>query len=107
MMYKPRCRPLQDRMRHWKVAKTVMLSGMALTSIPPEVGSMAGDAQMLDLHDNKLDLLPNLGALTALRRLHLGSNHLTATSLPDMSSCQQLSCLVLCSNRCGCWSTAG
>ena len=82
------------------MTKQVTLSGMGLSGLPAEVMQAAEHVHVLDLHDNALEAVPELGQLTGLRRLHLGSNCLATAGVPDLAPCRQLSCLLLGSNRC-------
>jgi internalin A len=57
--------------------QTLDLSDNLITTLPPEIGSLT-ELQTLDVHDNQLTtLLPEIGFLTALRHLNLGPNRLT------------------------------
>ena len=97
---------VQARCKRWQASKVVALGGAGLQALPVEVVSIALDVHVLDLHDNALRGLPELGRLTSLRQLNLGGNQLTAEGLPDADGCRQLTCLLLPSNRCGGWCGA-
>ena len=57
-------------------ATTLDLSGLELTTLPPEIGSLAA-LQNLDLSRNQLATLPpEIGSLTALQELNVNGNRL-------------------------------
>ena len=70
------------------------LSGMELTSLPPELGQLTA-LKELSLSNNQLSALPpELGQLTALTRLYLDNNQLSALP-PELGQLTALTTLYL------------
>jgi internalin A len=78
--------------------KTLDLVGLALTSVPPELGHLTS-LTVLKLGDNQLTSLPpEIGQLTALTDLSLNSNQLTSLP-PEIGQLTALTDLNLNSNQ--------
>jgi internalin A len=74
------------------------LSGLGLTALPPEIGSLTS-LRKLDLSGNRLTALPpEIGGLTRLQSLSLSDNRLTALP-PEIGGLTSLQSLNLSGNR--------
>jgi internalin A len=74
------------------------LSGLGLTALPPEIGSLTS-LRKLDLSGNRLTALPpEIGGLTRLQSLSLSDNRLTALP-PEIGGLASLQSLDLRGNR--------
>jgi internalin A len=81
-----------------KNADTLDLSGLGLTSVPPELGKLA-NLSVLDLDHNQLTNIPaELGQLTNLSVLYLHQNQLTSVP-PELEQLTNLSVLHLHQNQ--------
>jgi len=86
----------QRRIIDWRSLR-LELSGLGLTTLPPEIGQLTALTR-LDLNNNQLTSLPpEIGRLTALTELRLSRNQLT--SLPEIVRLTALMVLRLSGNQ--------